>query len=107
MSEDDPKGQGPAQPTGKRQLSGANTTSASTYESKKVARTEQDSTEKLGGGLVAFPGEVVSELRKVVWPTGRQMVNYTVIVFAFLIIMTAIVWGVDALATRGVEAVLG
>ncbi|MHA2788023.1 preprotein translocase subunit SecE [Corynebacterium sp. S7] len=107
MSEDDPKGQGPAQPVGKRQLSGTNTTSASTYESKKVSRNEQDSNEKLGGGFLAFPGEVVAELRKVVWPTGKEMVNYTLIVFGFLIIMTAIVWGVDALATRGVEAVLG
>lgn len=107
MSEDDPKGTGPAQPVGKRQLSGTNTTSTSSYEAKKVARPESDNDEKLGGGVAAFPGEVVSEVRKVVWPTGRQMVNYTIIVFAFLIVMTAIVWGVDALTTRGVDAILG
>lgn len=107
MSEDDPKGQGAAQPVGKRQLSGANTTSTSSYEAKKVARPESDNNEKLGGGPVAFPGEVVSEVRKVVWPTGRQMVNYSLVVFGFLIVMTAIVWGVDALTTRGVEAILG
>lgn len=106
MSENPPGSTGPAQPTGKRQLSGASTTSTSSYEAKKVARTEQANTEKLGGGPAAFPGEVATEIRKVVWPTGRQMLNYTLIVFAFLIVLTAIVWGVDQLATMAVEATL-
>lgn len=94
-------------PTGKRQLSGAQTASTSTaaYEAKRASTPEPDD-DKPGGGVAAFPGEVVQEMRKVVWPTGREMVNYTTIVFAFLIIMTALVWGVDWLASRGVEAVL-
>lgn len=45
-------------------------------------------------------------MRKVIWPTGRQMVNYTLIVFAFLIILTAIVWSVDWVARWGIEQVL-
>lgn len=106
MSEDQPKRDGQATPTGKRQLSGASTTSSTSYEAKKVARQTPESDDKLGGGAAAFPGEVVQEIRKVVWPTGRQMLNYTLIVFAFLIIMTALVWGVDTLTTMGVEAIL-
>ncbi|WIM68053.1 preprotein translocase subunit SecE [Corynebacterium breve] len=106
MSEEQPKGNKPAQPTGKRQLSGASTTSTSSYEAKKIARTDVQTDETPGGGPAAFPGEVVSEMRKVVWPTGRQMLNYTLIVFAFLIVMTALVWGVDALAMMVVEWIL-
>lgn len=106
MSEKDPQDQ-QARPTGKRQLSGASTISSDSYQAKRaqVARTEADS-EKLGGGPAAFLPEVVSEVRKVVWPTGREMLNYTLIVFAFLIIMTVIVWGVDTLASMGIGAIL-
>ena len=45
-------------------------------------------------------------MKRVIWPTGRQMVNYTAIVLAFLIVLTAIVAGVDFLAGLGVEKVL-
>ncbi|WP_257181466.1 preprotein translocase subunit SecE [Corynebacterium cystitidis] len=106
MSEDQQKRDRVATPTGKRQLSGASTTSSASYEAKKVARQDPEHDEKPGGGFAAFPGEVVQEVRKVVWPTSRQMLNYTLIVFAFLIILTALVWGVDTLTTMGVEAVL-
>lgn len=93
------------QPTGKRQLDGAAGTSSASYEAKRAA-TPEPHDEKPGGGVVAFPGEVVSEMRKVVWPTPREMAIYTAVVFIFLIVMTTLVWGVDTLATMGVEAVL-
>ena len=38
-------------------------------------------------------------MKKVIWPTGRQMLNYTLIVFAFLLVLTVFVWGVDALSS--------
>jgi len=49
---------------------------------------------------------VVSEIKKVVWPTSKEMVQYTLITFAFLIVLTALVWGVDTLTGLGVEQVL-
>ncbi|MCP1388083.1 preprotein translocase subunit SecE [Corynebacterium sp. TA-R-1] len=102
-----PNGQTPAQPTGKRQLHGASPVSASTYEAKRTPATqERDPDEHTGGGIAAFPGEVASEMKKVIWPTGRQMVNYTLIVFAFLIVITAIVWGTDILSAKLVEWIL-
>ena len=93
-----PNAQNPVQPTGKRQLRGsstANPTSTAEAESKRVAQRDPDGSGKSGNGVAAFPGEVATELRKVIWPTGRQMVNYTLIVFAFLIILTALVWTVE------------
>ena len=74
-------------------------------EAKKVVKVEQDD-EKPGGGVASFLPEVVSEVRKVIWPTARQMVIYTLVVFAFLIIVTALVSGVDFLVGAGVEEVL-
>ncbi|AWH92768.1 preprotein translocase subunit SecE [Dietzia lutea] len=49
--------------------------------------------------------QVVEELRKVIWPTRNQMVTYTIVVFLFLIFMTALVSGVDFGAGKLVELV--
>ena len=53
----------------------------------------------------AYLKQVVEELRKVIWPTRNQMVTYTVVVFLFLIFMTALVSGVDFGAGKLVELV--
>lgn len=105
MTDQQPNQAGAARPTGKRQLAGVGTTSSSSYEAKNVVKVEQDD-EKPGGGVASFLPEVVSEVRKVIWPTARQMVIYTLVVFAFLIIVTALVSGVDFLVGAGVEEVL-
>ena len=105
--EQQPKNSGAPRPTGKRQLSGAATTSSADYADKHVVRVEDKNHDDTpGGGVAAFPGEVVSEMKKVVWPTAKEMLQYTLITFAFLIVMTALVWGVDTLAGLGVEQVL-
>lgn len=107
MSDEKPQEPGTARPTGKRQLSGASTVSSASYEAKRnQAQRREASDDKPGGGPAAFVPEVVSEVRKVIWPTGKEMVVYTTVVFAFLIVMTALVWGVDQLATLGISAIL-
>ena len=49
--------------------------------------------------------QVAEELRKVIWPTRNQMVTYTIVVFLFLIFMTALVSSVDFGAGKLVELV--
>ncbi|WP_080793337.1 preprotein translocase subunit SecE [Corynebacterium pacaense] len=109
MSDDQSTGpSGASRPTGKRQLSGVSTTSTAGYEAKvagSTRATNEDDT-KFGGGTLSFLPEVVSEIRKVIWPTAKQMVIYTVVVIVFLIILTALVSGVDFLAGLGVEKIL-
>jgi preprotein translocase subunit SecE len=39
--------------------------------------------------------QVVAELRKVIWPNRKQMVNYTAVVLVFLVFMVALIGGVD------------
>ena len=98
----------PSKPTGKRQRAGAQPVTSSSYQAKaEPARAANKSDEKPGGGVTSFLPEVVEEVRKVIWPTARQMVVYTLVVFAFLIVMTALVWSVDFVTGLGVEAVLG
>lgn len=107
MTDKTPQEPGAARPTGKRQLSGASTVSSASYEAKRVqARRAEGNDESPGGGPVAFLPEVVQEVRKVIWPTGREMVTYSTVVFGFLIVLTGLVWGVDQLTALGVEAIL-
>ena len=98
-----PNGQTPAQPTGKRQLLGTSPVSSSSYEEKRTPAKQERDEDTPGGGIGAFPGEVASEMKKVIWPTGRQMLKYTLIVFAFLIVTTLLMWGTDLLGAKLVE----
>lgn len=105
--ENNPKELGTVRPTGKRQLSGSSTISTEPATAKRAqVQRSGETDDSPSGGVAAFPGEVVSEIRKVIWPTGREMVIYTTVVFAFLIVLTVLVWGVDQLASLGVEAAL-
>ncbi|QNE88877.1 preprotein translocase subunit SecE [Corynebacterium incognita] len=107
MSEKQPDTQGAARPTGKRQMAGVQGTSSAAYTEKRIERAEtSDDSTKTGGGVGSFVPEVVTEVKKVVWPTSKEMVQYTLITFAFLIVLTALVWGVDTLTGLGVEKIL-
>ena len=48
-----------------------------------------------GGKPTRFVRESVSELRKVLWPSRNELVTYSIVVIIFLVIMTAIVAGLD------------
>ena len=75
--------------------------------SKAVAERSEDkdssakSSKKTGSRgnifswLSRFVREVVAELRKVVWPTRKQLITYTTVVVVFLAIMTAIISTLD------------
>ncbi|MDY6050422.1 MAG: preprotein translocase subunit SecE [Corynebacterium sp.] len=95
-----------SRPTGKRQLTGASTTSSEAYAQKKAADAQASEDEKPGGGVATFLPEVGQEMKKVIWPTPKQMLNYTIIVFLFLIVMTALAWGVDLGTAELVDLVL-
>jgi preprotein translocase subunit SecE len=44
---------------------------------------------------VVFLREVRSELRKVVWPTRKELTTYTTVAVIFIMIMVGIVTGLD------------
>ncbi|MCW2598771.1 MAG: secE [Frankiales bacterium] len=51
--------------------------------------------------------QVVAELRKVVWPTRKELVTYTTVVLVFVVLMVSIVSVFDFAFTQGVLAVFG
>jgi len=58
---------------------------------------------RIGG----FFREIVSELRKVIWPTRKELLTYTGIVIAFVTVMTTIVAGLDYGFGKGIMWAFG
>ncbi|TWP46327.1 preprotein translocase subunit SecE [Lentzea tibetensis] len=59
------------------------------------ARDNQEKRPSLIAQLFRFLREVVGELRKVIWPTRKQLVTYTGVVLVFVVFMVALVWALD------------
>jgi preprotein translocase subunit SecE len=57
--------------------------------------------------MTLFLRQVVAELRKVVYPTRPQLLNYTLVVLVFVAIMIALVTVLDLAFGEAVRAVLG
>ena len=54
-----------------------------------------------------FLREVVAELRKVIWPTRKQMITYTAVVLVFVTFMVALIAFLDIGLSKGVAALFG
>ncbi len=70
-------------------------------------RDGKESRPSLFARLARFLKEVVSELRKVIWPTRKQMITYTAVVLVFVAFMVAVIAGLDLALTKGVLALFG
>ncbi|MBO5050116.1 MAG: preprotein translocase subunit SecE [Oscillospiraceae bacterium] len=58
------------------------------------------------GGIARYFRELRSELRKVVWPTPRQVLKNTLIVLACVVIVGAFIWIFDYVAGLGISSLL-
>ena len=47
--------------------------------------------------------ETRSEIKKVVWPTSRQISNNTFVVLVVMLVAAVVLWAFDSVASRGVE----
>ena len=54
-----------------------------------------------------FFRQMVSELRKVIWPTRNELVTYTVVCLAFVLFMVVLVTILDTVLTKVVFEVFG
>jgi len=50
---------------------------------------------RLVQALVRFVSQILDELRKVVRPTGSELLNYTFVVIVFVLVIMGIVSGLD------------
>ena len=72
---------------------------------KRDAKTRRQ--DSLVGRFVRFLREVWGELKKVVWPTRKQMGTYTAVVLVFLAFMISLVFGLDYMWGQAVGLVFG
>ncbi|MDQ4006274.1 MAG: preprotein translocase subunit SecE [Actinomycetota bacterium] len=58
-------------------------------------------------GPRTFLREVRQELRKVAWPSRRELLAYTMVVLVSVVILTSFVFGLDFLISKGILVVFG
>ena len=117
----------PQRPTGKRSRRGAVDEESEAVDSgevtdgkatkngsgtaTKTAKKTADRPGKGGRNPIAFVWnyllQVVAELRKVIWPNRKQMVNYTAVVLVFLAFMVALIGLVDLGLAKLVMSIFG
>ena len=76
---------------------------ATTSARRSAAPTEG---KKKRAGARQFLKEVRQELRKVDWPSRRELISYTVVVLVTVIVMTSLVFGLDFVFSKLIFNVL-
>ena len=59
------------------------------------------------GGICRYFRELRSELKKVVWPTPKQVLKNTLIVLACVLVVGVFIWVFDYVAQIGINALIG
>jgi preprotein translocase subunit SecE len=72
-----------------------------------TVREGRQAKASLPSRLARFLREVVAELRKVIWPSRRNLVTYTIVVLVFVSFMVALVWLLDLVFAQGVLFLFG
>lgn len=74
-----------------------------------VAADKTPRAKRLGffGRIALFIRQVFQELRKVVTPTRKELVKFTSVVLGFVVVMMAIVYGLDLVFTWMASQVFG
>ena len=57
--------------------------------------------------LQNYANEVAMEFRKVEWPSGKELVNSTIVVFIVITIFSLYVFGCDAIISALISEIIG
>lgn len=61
---------------------------------KKVVKSAK--TKKGSGKFFKFFRDIVSETKKITWPTGKTVFNNTIVVIVSVLVVGAFIWALDA-----------
>ena len=76
-------------------------------EQVRQRRTAIAQERKKRTGVREFLKEVRAELRKVQWPSRKELVGYTIVVIVSVIVLTSYVFGLDLFFSKTLLRVLG
>ncbi|GAA1479708.1 preprotein translocase subunit SecE [Gordonia sinesedis] len=117
--DDEAADSGERRPTGKRSGRGRRSSASAvdttdgdtdTGDGSAVAVKERKKKKKVPAAesrnpfvrIWVFLQQVVAELKKVIWPTRREMITYTIVVLVFVIVSTAFIFGIDLAFAKAV-----
>ena len=60
-----------------------------------------ENKEKKTGRFVQFFKEVSGEVKKLSWPTKKEIVSYTLTVIAFILLMAVVIYALDLVFGEG------
>ena len=61
---------------------------------------------RMGRRISRWFREMKSELKKVVWPSRKQLVNNTLVALVVMVAAAIVIWGFDEVAYLGVQALI-
>ncbi|YCH98297.1 preprotein translocase subunit SecE [Arthrobacter sp. D2-10] len=82
-------------------------TDTAASSSKGSPAGKQDPKRGFFGRIILFVRQIIAELRKVVVPTRKELIRFTITVLVFVVIMMLIVTGLDFLFGTGAVWVFG
>ena len=72
----------------------------------KVAEKKKKSKAKGSGKIGKWFRSMRSELKKVVWPSKKQIINNCLVAIVVIVIFSIVVWGFDQIAAQAVNALI-
>ena len=72
-----------------------------------AAEKKQNWFKRTWGAIARYFRELRSELKKVVWPTPKQVLKNTLIVVACVLVVGVFIWLFDFVARTGIDALIG
>ena len=62
---------------------------------------------EVGREFVQYTKESIEEAKKVVWPTRKETMQSTGVIFVFVVVMAVFLWVVDWTLTLGITKIIG
>ena len=72
----------------------------------KVAEKKKKAKAKGSGKIGKWFRSMRSELKKVVWPSKKQIINNCLVAIVVIVIFSIVVWGFDQIAAQAVNALI-
>ncbi|MCL5781317.1 preprotein translocase subunit SecE [Desulforamulus profundi] len=73
---------------------------------KEPAKAPKSSFSDRAGSVSKYLRGVQNELKKVHWPTRKEVVTYTAVVLASVAVVAAVIWVLDSLLSLGVGSIV-
>ncbi len=73
---------------------------------KAAEKKKRFSIKRIWSKIVRFFRDIIGEIKKIVWPTGKSVVKNTVVVIIMCLIVGAFIWLFDFVFGLGVDKLL-